>query len=244
MHADSGFQFPREEHPFARYVRILGKGKTGTRSLSESEAQEAFRMILRGEVDPLQLGAFLMLLRVKEESPEELAGFVRACREERVAPPEGLAADLDWSSYAGKRHQHPWFLLAVLLLADAGYRIFLHGADGHTQGRLYTEDAMRQLGLPVANDWSDVGRQLDQFHISYLPLRHLCLPLHQMMQLRPLLGLRSPVNTLARLLNPLASPCSLQSVFHPAYAELHQRADFLLGQPRQWSSKAKAARSN
>jgi len=64
------------EHPFAPYVRILGKGKTGSRSLDFDEARSAFTMILRGTVEPVQLGAFLMLLRVKEETPEELAGFV------------------------------------------------------------------------------------------------------------------------------------------------------------------------
>jgi anthranilate phosphoribosyltransferase len=52
------------------------------------------------------------------------------------------------------------------------------------------------------------------------------------MQLKPLLGLRSPVNTLARMLNPLRAPCTIQSIFHPAYGALHQRADQLLGQPR------------
>ena len=87
----------------------------------------------------MQQGAFLMLLRVKEETSEELAGFVSACRGAMQAPPPGLTADLDWSSYAGKRHQHPWFILSILLLAQAGYRIFIHGCDGHTQGRLYTE---------------------------------------------------------------------------------------------------------
>jgi anthranilate phosphoribosyltransferase len=56
--------------------------------------------------------------------------------------------------------------------------------------------------------------------------------LHELIQLRPLLGLRSPVNTLTRMLNPLRAPCSVQSIFHPAYAALHQRADQLLGQPR------------
>ena len=95
------------EHPFAAYIRILGKGKTGTRSLEQGEARQAFGMILRGETESLQLGAFLMLLRVKEETPEELAGFVEACRENMLAPPMGLLADLDWSSYAGKKHQHP-----------------------------------------------------------------------------------------------------------------------------------------
>jgi len=53
-----------------------------------------------------------------------------------------------------------------------------------------------------------------------------------MMQLRPLLGLRSPVNTLARMINPLRAAASLQSIFHPAYAVLHQQTDSILGQPR------------
>ncbi len=47
-----------------------------------------------------------------------------------------------------------------------------------------------------------------------------------------LLGLRSPVNTLSRMLNPLRASSSLQSIFHPAYARLHQQADLLLDQPR------------
>jgi len=223
---------PSPEHPFAPFIRILGKGKTGTRSLTREEAETAFGMILRGEVQPLQQGAFLMLLRVKEETCEELAGFVSACRSEMQAPPPDLTADLDWSSYAGKRHQHPWFILSMLLLAQTGHRIFVHGSDGHTQGRLYTEEALGQLGLPVASSWLDVGKQLADDRLSYLPLRHFCPPLHEMMQLRPLLGLRSPVNTLARMINPLNARASIQSVFHPAYAALHQETDILMGQHR------------
>ena len=226
------YQAPVAEHPFACFVRILGKGKSGSRALSQTEARQAFGMILRGETDPLQLGAFLMLLRVKEETGAELAGFVEACRDTMLALPHALHADLDWSSYAGKKHQHPWFILAILLLNQAGHRVFVHGSDGHTPGRLYTEDAMDQLGLPIAASWQDVELQLEQKNLSYLPLRHFCYPLHEMMQLRPLLGLRSPVNTLTRMINPLRAPCSIQSIFHPAYAVLHQETDNILAQPR------------
>ena len=225
-------QTPAWEHPFAPYVRTLGKGKSGSRSLNQEEARAAFGMILRGETDPLQLGAFLMLLRVKEETPQELAGFVEACRGLMSTPPATLAADLDWSSYAGKKQQHPWYILSALLLAGAGYRVFIHGCDGHTPGRLYTEESLRQLGLPVADNWQEVDQQLTTRSLSYLPLRSLCPPLHDMMQLRPLLGLRSPVNTLARMLNPLLCPASIQSIFHPAYAQLHQQTDRIMGQPR------------
>ena len=52
------------EHPFAEYIRILGRGKKGARSLTQDEAHRAMSMIMNDEVEPLQLGAFLMLLRV------------------------------------------------------------------------------------------------------------------------------------------------------------------------------------
>ncbi len=228
----ASFEKPEQEHRFAPFVRTLGKGKSGSRSLSRDEAKQSFGMILRNEAEAVQVGAFLMLLRVKEETAEELAGFVDACREEMLNAGGDIQADLDWPSYAGKKSQHPWYILAMLLLAGAGHRVLAHGADGHTPGRLYTEEALKQLGLPVANDWQQVAAQLDSSGFSYLPLRHFCRPLHELVQLRPLLGLRSPVNTLTRMLNPLRAPCSIQSIFHPAYAPLHQQADQLLGQPR------------
>lgn len=222
-----------EEHPFAQFVRILGKGKSGTRSLTMLEAKEAFSMVLRGEADPVQIGAFLMLLRVKEETGEELAGFVSACRDNMLPGEElkKLHVDLDWSSYAGKKHQHPWFILSMLLLTQAGYRVLVHGADGHTPDRLYTEQAFLDLGLPIAEDWQEVEKHLAGSKLSYLPLRHLCEPLNGLIQLRPLLGLRSPVHTLARLLNPCSAKTSIQSIFHPAYGALHREADQILNQP-------------
>ena len=83
-----------EEHQFAPFVRILGKGKNGTRSLTREEASEAMGMILDDQVEPAQLGAFLMLLRVKEEAPEELAGFADAVRSRYISH-QDLQVDLD-----------------------------------------------------------------------------------------------------------------------------------------------------
>jgi len=94
------------EHPFAPYVRILGKGKRGARNMTREEAREAMGMVLDEKVEDTQLGAFLMLLRHKEESPEELAGFTEAVRERLNAPP--LAVDIDWPTYAGKKRHLPW----------------------------------------------------------------------------------------------------------------------------------------
>lgn len=217
------------EHPFAQYIRALGKGKKGARSLTREEARTAFGMVLRGEAEAVQVGAFLMLLRVKEESAEELAGFVEAVRE-TISVPGGISADLDWSSYAGKRKHLPWFLLSALLLAENGIRVLMHGTDGHTSGRLYTEHCCHALGLPVASSWAQVQDALETQRFCFFPLRHWCKPLQDLIDLRNTFGLRSPVHTLVRLVNPLAAPTSLQSIFHPAYAENHAQAAWLLGQ--------------
>lgn len=226
------------EHPFAPFVRILGKGKTGSRSLTMEEAHTAMGMIMRGEVEDVQLGAFLMLLRVKEESPKELAGFVQAVRESIAAP--ALQADLDWASYAGKKQQLHWYLLAALALANAGYRVFMHGTAGHTAGRIYSEDVLKFLGVPVAENWNDVATHLDSQNFTFLPLRHFSAPLQRIIDLRNHFGLRSPVHTLARLLNPLSASCSMQSIFHPSYASSHQQAAMLLGQPHAAVFKGEA----
>ena len=226
------------EHPFAQYVRILGKGKTSSRSLTLDEARAAMAMILAGEVEDVQLGAFLTLLRVKEESPEELAGFVMAARDalraerDRQLAGAGLALpaiDLDWSSYAGKRKHYPWFLLAVKILAARGMRVFMHGASGHTINRLYTEAVLPELGMAVCGDWRGAAAALSRDGFAYLALDHISPRLGDIIQLRNVLGLRSPVHTLARLLNPLDAPFVLQAIFHPAYRASHQSAAALLG---------------
>lgn len=221
---------PSPEHPFAEYVRILGKGKKGARPLTQDEARAAMGMILHGEVLPVQLGAFLMLMRIKEETPEELAGFAQAAQALFAIDAPGLV-DLDWATYAGKRRHLPWFLLSARLLADHGISIFMHGATGHAADRLYTEQMLPYLGLSVAQSIDEARQQLVEHRFSYLGLQHFCAPLYDIIELRPILGLRSPVHTLVRLLNPFNAVHSIQGIFHPNYRPVHQQAAALLKQP-------------
>ncbi|MDT8406803.1 MAG: glycosyl transferase family protein [Methylococcales bacterium] len=220
------------EHAFAPYIRILGRGKKGQADLSFDQAHDAMRMILNHQVQPEQLGAFLMLMRVKEETAEELAGFVAAARASLPPLSRPDLVDLDWPSYAGKRRHPPWFLLAALLLAQQGTRILLHGASGHTANRLYVEQVLPYFGLAPAHDLAEAERQLKQQHFSYLPLSCLQPQLAQLIDLRALLGLRSPVHSLVRMLNPGHAKATLLGIFHRNYRDLHQQAAVRLGDAR------------
>ena len=215
------------EHPFAQFVRIIGKGKNGARSLTYDEAYQSFSMILNNEVLDVQLGAFLMLLRVKEESVDELTGFVQATKDQLNFQP--LEVDLDWSSYAGKRKHFPWFLLAALTLAKHGYKIVMHGASGHTINRVYTEQVLEFLDFDICQNEQNVHEQLEQHNFVYLPLNVISPILSDLISLRNIMGLRSPIHTLARLINPFNAKATLQAIFHPAYRSSHQRAAFQLG---------------
>ncbi len=218
------------EHPFAQYVRLLARGKTKSRPLTEEEAEAAMDMIMARDVHAEQLGAFLMLLRFKEESPEEIAGFVRGARSSLELPKNKPQVDIDWSSYAGKQKQLPWFLLSVLLLSNSGIKILMHGTEGHTTGRIYTKTALEKLRLPVANSLDDAVKKIQKFNYSYLPLEKISPRLQEIMDLKSILGLRSPVHTIARLLNPFDAPCLLQGIFHRSFMKTHQRAAQLLDQ--------------
>jgi len=220
---------PPPEHPFAQYIRILGKGKNGSRSLTLDEAYASMSMVLDDGVDPLQLGAFLIVLRIKEETPEEMAGFIRACKEATPIP-EGVSVDLDWSSYAGKRRQLPWFILSALLLADHGTSVFMHGASGHTAERIYTEDVLPVLGIQPCASLQAAAAELKANRFAFVPLENLSPKLEEIIQYRPLLGLRSPVHSIARQLNPFDAPYIMQGIFHPGYRPIHQEAALLLGQ--------------
>ena len=220
-----------EEHPFAQYVRILGKGRKGSRGLTQEEAKETFRMILHDEVTPEQLGAYLMLMRVKEETPEEVAGAALAVRDYLSVPADAPTVDLDWSSYAGKKRQLPWFLLSTLTLADNGITVFMHGASGHTNGRVYTKNVLSNLGLEPCESIDQACAQLKKNRFAYLDIEVLCPKLHTIIELRPFLGLRSPVHTIARMINPFNAPYVMQGIFHPGYQPTHQQAAILLKQP-------------
>ncbi len=219
------------EHPFASFIQILGKGKRGARDMTQLEARQAMEMVLAGQVTPEQLGAFLMLMRVKEETPAEVAGFVEAARASLPSVAPGTV-DLDWACYAGKRRQLPWFLLAALLLASHGFKVLMHGLNQPGDHRVYVPQALRALGMQEAQSHQQAHQQIAARRLAYLPLPVLSPVLQHLIALKAILGLRSPVHTVLRMLNPYQAPASILGIFHPGYDLTHQQAALLLGDSR------------
>jgi anthranilate phosphoribosyltransferase len=202
---------------FARFVATLGRGPGRSRALSREEAREAFGMVLRQEADPHQVGAFLMLLRFRGEDAGEIAGMVETARD--TIGWLGPRADLDWPSYgSGRTRGAPWFLLSALALARAGTRVLMHGSNEYS------------AGISVAAGLRAVAEDVAGF--AYVELASLSPAMNDLLQMRRLFGLRSPVNTVARLLNPGGAPAGVDGVFHPPYLSVHLGVAELLARQR------------
>ncbi len=216
----------------APYVRILGRGPGRTRALTRDEAREAMTLVLGGKAAPEAVGALLMLMRFRGESAAEVAGCVDAVRAD-AAGWQMLGADLDWPSYAaGRSRGAPLFLLAARLVAGAGHKVLLHGWNSHQSPVADVRQALPTLGIAQATTPEAARAALEADSIAYVPIEVMAPRAYDVLRLRDVLGLRSCINTVLRMLNPGDAPVAVQGVFHPPYRDLQAEAGRLLGRGR------------
>lgn len=227
-HSTSGPPAPGAAR-LAAHVRTLGRGPGRSRSLTFEEAADAMTVILGGEAAPEAVGALLMLMRYRGETPQEIAGFVAAIR---PALPEwkGTRPALDWPCYAaGRSRGLPWFLLSAKVLAATGTAVLLHGPAGRGGVPASVPAALDAAGIPRAGNPAEAAAHLAAGGIAFLPLHAIAPGAQRLLDLRAVLGLRSAVNTTLRMSNPAGAAASVQGVFHPPYRALQQGASMLLG---------------
>jgi anthranilate phosphoribosyltransferase len=107
----------------------------------------------------------------------------------------------------------------------------MHGSNEFASG-MTVPQALVALGLAPAESAAAARVALARYGFAYLPVQTLCPPLAGLLGLRRLFGLRSPINTVARLLDPAGAAAAVDGVFHPPYIETHLASAQLLDRPR------------
>jgi len=220
------------ETSFADLLRIIGKGPNMSRPLDQDEARIAARHIFSGNAHPMQTGAFLLLLRYRAEMAEEIAGLIEGAQEVFTESAPDFIPDLDWSSYADRHKQQPWYILAALLIAQNGVKVLMHGTNGAADGYAPTGPIFERLGVNPATSFTVACQQMTDSGFAYMDIRTFCPVVEDLLDVRDTLGVRTVINTLARGLNPLKAPCQMIGVAHPPYMPAHADVAKLLGQPR------------
>lgn len=212
---------------------FIAKVATGA-SLTAAEARDAFDTILSGEVTPAQSAGFLMALRVRGETTEEIAGAVSALRS-RTLKVQAPAEAIDIVGTGGDNSgSYNISTLASIIVASCGVPVAKHG-NRAASSKSGTADVLTALGVKVGIDAAGVEHCLAAAGLGFMfaPAHHASM--RHVAPVRVELGTR----TIFNLIGPLSNPAGVKRQLLGTFAEswLLPMTEVLrsLGSDRVWA---------
>jgi anthranilate phosphoribosyltransferase len=205
----------------------LGKLVLG-QDLSRAEAHAAMRSLVEGEATPSQIAGFAIALRMKGETPEEIAGLAEVMREAATRVDAGSdVVDVVGTGGDGSGTFNI-STLSALVVASAGGRVAKHGNRSITSA-CGAADFLEAIGIAIDLNPSGMARCVAEtgFGFMFAPLyhpamRHAAVP-------RGEIGVRTVFNILGPLTNPAGARRQLIGVAVPGLGETFARVLDLLG---------------
>ncbi len=206
----------------------LDKLLAGT-DLTSDEAAGALGEIVTGDVPDAMIAAFLVALRIKGETPAEVAGLAMTMRDNAVAVRPRTTGLVDTCGTGGDGTGTANIsTAAAFVVAGAGLPVAKHGnrALSSTSG---SADVLEVLGVPLDLTADDVARCIDEVGIGFMfaPAFHPATA--KVMPVRRALGIRTAFNVLGPLTNPARPTYQLVGVGDPEQADLIAHALAALG---------------
>jgi anthranilate phosphoribosyltransferase len=190
----------------------------GGEDLSDDRAAAAMAHIMAGEASEIQIAGFLIALRTKGETVEELAGLARTMR--ALAAPVSVARSdlLDTAGTGGGRRTFNVSTTAALIAAGAGCTVAKHGNRSAT-GLSGSADLLEALGARIDLDPAQVARCIEQvgFGFMFAPAHHQAT--RYVVPVRRELAVRTIFNFLGPLTNPAGAERQLIGVSDARYLE-------------------------
>jgi anthranilate phosphoribosyltransferase len=211
---------------------LLAKLATGA-ALSRTEAECAFDMLLSGEVTPSQMGGFLMGLRVRGETIDEITGAVAAMRSkmQRVTAPDGA---IDIVGTGGDGHgSYNVSTLASLIVAACGVPVAKHG-NRAASSKSGASDVLSALGVRIGVPTHVVETCIAEAGIGFMSAQAHHAAMRHVGATRQELGTRTLFNLLGPLSNPAGVKRQLLGVFASAWREPLAHVLRNLGAERAW----------
>lgn len=188
--------------------------------LTAAEAEAAMHIIMTGQATPAQIGAYLVALRMKGETIEEIVGAARAMRANAVPVPVTRPAPIYDTAGTGGDGAHTFNIstAAAFVIAGAGKPVAKHG-NRAASSQCGSADVLAALGVSLELTPAQVGQAVDELGIGFMfapkfhpAMRHAVGP-------RKELGQRTIFNVLGPLTNPAGAHIQLIGVYSPALTE-------------------------
>ena len=170
--------------------------------LSTDQAAQAFGLLMTGDVSPVQAGAFLLGLRPKGETVDELSAAVNTALGHARLVPDLTGKRIDTCGTGGDgRHSFNCSTSVSFFLADLGYQVVKHG-NRAVSSSCGSADVVESLGLPLVSDPAEVAAELTRFNFVFLFAPHFHPAFRHVGPIRQQLGVRTIFNFMGPLLNP------------------------------------------
>jgi anthranilate phosphoribosyltransferase len=184
--------------------------------LQTEEAEAVMNQIMTGEATEAQIGAYLMGLRMKGETQEEIIGSARAMRANAVGVPTRAGGDLlDTCGTGGdKSGTFNISTTVAFIAAGAGLRVAKHGNRAATS-KCGSADVLAELGVNMDLTPEQVGKCIDEIGIGFLFATRLHPAMKYAIGPRRQVGVRTIFNILGPLTNPAGAQRQLMGVFTP-----------------------------
>lgn len=224
-----------QSEAFRDILKIVGRGKKLQRDLTYDEAFIAMQLLLGEDVSDTQIGGFLLTMRVKEETADEIRGFVDGARTLMKPMPQANVEGLvDFGlPYDGKAENLQTSVIALMLVAACGVPVLIHSADDIPMKRGVTAlNLLREFGYPVDQSPDDVVRAIEKSNFGVLNLAHVLPQWTALTPLRHHFGVRTLMNTSEKLLNPANATRHISGFYHGSY--LRRLAPALPGTSINW----------
>jgi anthranilate phosphoribosyltransferase len=182
--------------------------------LSAEEVESAFETIFRGEASPAQMGAFLAALRMKGETPSEIAAAAQVMRRRAtpVRTPHGRVVVDTCGTGGDGAGTFNLSTAAALVVAGAGVTVAKHG-NRSVSSRSGSADVLAACGVRVEAPVEVVERCLAEIGIGFLYAPALHGAMRHVAPVRREVGIRSIFNLLGPLANPAGTPRQLLGVY-------------------------------
>ena len=195
------------------FKELIGIAANGE-SLNRSQAEQAFEVMMSGDATPSQIGGFLMALRVRGESVDELTGAVSVMRSKMLtvdAPENALDIVGTGGTQTGT---YSISTCSAFVLAGAGLKVAKHG-NRALSSKTGTADTLESLGLNLENDVAGIERCIDQAGLGFMfaPMHHSAMRFVGPSRVE--LGTRTIFNLLGPLSNPAGVKRQVTGAFSP-----------------------------
>lgn len=200
-------------------------------NLTSEEAHEAMRAILASEATAPQIAAFLVALRMKGETADELVGFARAMRERAHRVPAGNADSplLDTCGTGGDGHStFNISTVAAFVVAGAGVRVAKHG-NRSISSQCGSADVLEALGVKIDLTATQAGAAIRETGIGFLFAPAIHPAMRHANAARLDLKMRTVFNLLGPLTNPAGATAQLAGAPSVQAAELIAKTLACLG---------------